>query len=338
MTLILFLFFLGLLIIAHEFGHFLAAKKVGAVVEEFSIGFPPRVFRKKIKETIYSIGLILFGGFVKLRGEDDPNDPSGFLSLPAKKKLIVVLAGVIFNIFLAYFLLVLSLSFGYPLPTEKIFVSGFLSKNSPAAQKFKIGDEILGIRFEGQEYKFKDLNELSKFLKNNQGKEVEYIISRQGEVLTQKIKIPAGIYLANFTLKKEKFPQNFLLAFAKTYENFKKIIIGFYQVILSLFTKEKVSLEIVGPIGIYNLFDNFKSFGWGYLFYFVAVLSLNLAFINLLPFPALDGGRALFILFEIFGKKLDHRKEEIIHKAGFVFLFALIIIISLKDIYRLWFK
>ncbi len=335
MTIILFLFFLSLLIIAHEFGHFLAAKKLGAIVEEFSLGFPPRIFSRRIKETVYSIGVILFGGFVKLKGEDNPNDLAGFLYLSPKRKLLIVSAGVLFNILLAYFLFVFSLSLGYPVESQKIFVSGFVKRNSWVAQKFQIGDEILAVRFKGQEYKFKNLQELSQFLKANQGQEIEYIISRQGQILTQKVKIPAGIYLANFTLKKEKFPYNFLLAFQKTLENFKKIIFGFFQMIKNLWRQEKINLEIIGPIGIYNLFDYFKNFGWGYLFYFLGVLSLNLAFINFLPIPALDGGRVLFILFEIFGKKLDYRQQEIVHRWGFIFLLLLLLVVSLKDISQL---
>lgn len=338
MTLVIFLFFLSLLIIAHEFGHFWTARKVGGMVEEFSLGFPPRIFSRKIKDTIYSVGIILFGGFVKLKGEDNPNDTSGFLYLPAKRKLLIVLAGVIFNIFLAYLLFALSLFFGYPTPSEKIFISGFINKNQEISQKFKVGDEIIGIKINDQEYRFNDLNELSKFVKANYGKEVEYMILRENKLIVQKIKIPAGIYLANFTLIKEKFPRNIFLALSKTLENLQKIISGFYKIIFNLLAKEKVNLEIVGPIGIYNLFDYVKNFGLGYLFYFVAVLSLNLAFINLLPFPALDGGRALFILFEIFGKKLSYKKEEMLHRFGFIFLFALLIIISLKDIFKLWSK
>ncbi len=337
MTILLFLFFLGLLILAHEFGHFYTAKKLGAIVEEFSIGFPPKIFSKKIKETNFSIGAILFGGFVKLKGEDNPDDPLGFWSLPAKKRLLIVLAGVFFNILLAYFLFSFSFSFGYPIPGEKIFISGFLNKN--AQEKFRIGDEILAYKIEDKVYQFKNLEELAKFLKENKGKEVVVVFKRGNQILEEKGVLPIGFYVSNFQLVKEKFPKNFILGLEKTYENFKKIIVGFYQVILSLFKKEEVNLEIVGPVGIYNLFGNIRSFGWGYIFYFIGVLSLNLAFINILPFPALDGGRALFIFSEIiFRKKLDYKKEELIHKVGFILLFSLLFLVTIKDIYRLWFK
>jgi regulator of sigma E protease len=339
MTLIIFLFFLGLLILVHEFGHFFAARRVGLKVEEFSIGFPPKIFSKKIKETVYSVGLILFGGFVRLKGEDDPEDKEGFWHLSASKRLLIVLAGIFFNIFLAYFLISLSLLFGYPVESQKIFVSGFLSKNSQGAKFFKVGDEILGINLNNKFHQFKNPQELSKFLKANQGKELEIIFLRNNQKMSAKVIPPIGFYIANFSLIKYPFPQNFLLGFSKTFSLFKKIIEGFFLFLKSLFTKEKVDLEVVGPVGIYNLFDNFKNFGLGYILYFVAILSLNLALINAFPFPALDGGRTLFIFLEIIrGRKIDFRKEEIIHKIGFAFLFFLLILITIKDIFKLWLK
>ena len=339
MTLITFLFFLGILILFHELGHFLGARKVGLLVEEFSIGFPPRIFSKKIKETVYSFGLILFGGFVKLKGENDPNDKEGFLNLKPTKKLIIVLAGVFFNILLAYLFFVLSLNLGYPVESNKIFVSGFLSKNTQAYKYFQIGDEILYVKIDNQIYKFDSLIKLTSFLKENKGKEVEIFYLRNNQILSAKVIVPVGFYLANFKLEKVSFLKSIYLGFEKLLTSFKKILIGFYKFFEGFFTKTKLDLEIVGPVGIYNLFDNFKNFGLGYLFYFLAVLSLNLAFINLLPFPALDGGRALFIIFEIVTKKkINYQKEEILHRFGFIFLFFLLILVTLKDIYKLWFK
>ncbi|GIW65384.1 MAG: zinc metalloprotease [Candidatus Parcubacteria bacterium] len=338
MTLILFLFFLGILILAHEFGHFLAAKKFGGIVEEFAIGFPPRIFAKKIKGTIYSVGLIIFGGFVKLKGDDNPKDPEGFLNLPAKNKLVIILAGIIFNIILAYFLFSLSLIIGYPVESEKIFVSGFLNNNTQAARNFQIGDEIVKVRSEGNDYFFKSVQELAAFLKSKQGQSVEIFYLRKGqlEIKSTVVTPPVGFYLANFSLKKVGFPYNFYYAFRETFFNFAKIINGFYLLIRNLVFKLPVSLEVVGPVGIYGLFDNVKQFGFGYVLYFVAVLSLNLAFINLFPLPALDGGRLMFILIEVIrGKKIDYSKEEFIHKIGFVLLFALLIFITIKDFIRL---
>lgn len=337
MTIIIFLFFLGLLILAHEFGHFLAAKKFGGLVEEFAIGFPPRIFVKKIKGTVYSLGLIIFGGFVKLKGDDNPKDLEGFLNLPAKNRLIIVLAGIIFNIFLAYLLFSFSFLIGYPVETEKIFISGLVGHNTQAAKNFLVGDEIVKVRFKSQDYKFDNVQSLATFLKQKQGQEVEIFYLRKGSGLKSvKVIPPVGFYLANFSLERISFPLNFLFALKETFLNFIKIINGFYNLLLSLITKQSVSFEVVGPVGIYDLFDNVKQFGLGYIFYFVAVLSLNLAFINIFPFPALDGGRIIFILAEILtGKKINYAREEIIHKIGFVFLFALLILVTFKDFNRL---
>jgi len=337
MTVLAFLFFLGILILVHELGHFLGAIKVGLPVDEFSIGFPPKIFSKKIKNTVFSLGLILFGGFVKLKGEDNPNDPNGFLNLKPSKKLIIVIAGVSFNILLAYLFFIFSLNLGYPVEGNKIFVSGFLNANSQAYKYFQLDDEILYVKKDEKIYNFKSLPQLVQFLKENKGKEVEIFYLRNNQILSSKVIPPVGFYLANFRLEKVPFLQSIFLAFEKTYISLGKIMVGFIKFFQSLLTREKINLEIVGPIGIYNLFDNFKNFGLGYLFYFLAVLSLNLAFINILPFPALDGGRAFFVLIEILArKKIDYQKEEIIHKFGFIFLFFLFVLVTIKDISRLW--
>jgi len=339
MTIILFLFFLSILILVHELGHFLAARLVKLNVEEFSIGFPPRIISRQIKGTNYSIGLIFLGGFVKLRGENDPNDLEGFLNLPPLKKFLIVISGVLFNIFLAYFFIVFSLNLGYPFESNKIFVSGFLNENTQAYKYFKTGDEILYIKVDDKVYKFQSLMELVKFLKNNEKKEVEIFYLRDNNVLSAKVVPPVGFYLANFEFRKFSFFESIFLGFEKLIESVKKIIYGFFKAIESIFSKEKINLEIIGPIGIYNLFDNVKNFGFGYIFYFLAILSINLAIINLMPFPALDGGRAIFILGEIlFKKKIDYQKEELIHQIGFIILFILLIFITIKDIYKLWIK
>jgi regulator of sigma E protease len=339
MTLIIFLFFLSLLIFIHELGHFLAAKKVGLQVNEFSLGFPPRLFSRKIKDTVYSLGLILFGGFVKLRGEDDPDDKLGFWYLSPLKRFLIVISGILFNIFLAYFLISLSLLLGYPQESNRIFVAGFLSPNSQGAKYFKIGDEILKVKIGDEFYQFKTPIELSEFLKKHKGNKVEIIFLRDGKELKAEVIPPIGFYIANFVLVKKSFPQNFYLGFVEILKAFKKIFTGFVIGISSLFKEAKVDLEIVGPIGIYNLFDNFKNFGLGYILYFVAILSLNLAIINSLPIPALDGGRAIFIFVEIIRRKrISLQTEELIHKIGFIFLFTLLVIITFKDITKLWLK
>jgi regulator of sigma E protease len=338
MTLITFLFFLGILIFFHELGHFLAAKKVGLQVEEFALGFPPRIFKKQISGTVYSIGLILFGGFVKLKGEDDPKDKEGFWGLAPNKRLLIILSGVFFNIILAYFLISFSLLISYPTEGKDIFVSGFLSKESIAYKNLKIGDKILYFKINDQIFEFEDIKTLSKFLKENKGKEAEIFFQRENKIMSFKATLPAGFYISSFSFKKIPFPYNFYKGFLETFNFLGKFAKGFGIIFKDLISFKKPDLEVVGPVGIYNLFDNFKQFGIGYLLYFVAVLSLNLAIINAFPFPALDGSRAFFVLLEYFKiKKIDYLKEELIHKIGFIILFILLILVTFRDISKiLW--
>jgi regulator of sigma E protease len=339
MTIILFLIALGVLVLVHELGHFLGARKVGLMVEEFSIGFPPRVFAKKIKDTVYSIGIIIFGGFVKLKGENDPNDSQGFLNLHPVKKLIVVLAGIVFNIFLAYFLIVLSSTLGYPIKVEKIFVTGFLNTNTQAYKYFQIGDQITKVKLENQLYSFDDLVKLSQFLKNNKGKEVEIFYLRNGQEYSVKVTPPVGFYLGNFELEKRSLLSSIFVGIERTFSILGNIFAGFYKIVSGLFIGEKANLQVLGPVGIYSLFDNYLVFGIGYVFYFLAILSLNLAVINLLPLPGLDGGHALFIVIEMIrGKKINYQKESLIHQIGILLLFSLLIVVTIKDIFVLWFK
>jgi regulator of sigma E protease len=339
MTLLIFLFSLGILILFHEFGHFFASRRVGLKVEEFSIGFPPRIFSKRINGTLYSLGAIFFGGFVKLKGEDDPNDPEGFLNLKPYKKFIIAIAGVVFNIILAYIFIFIGLNIGYPIESNKIIVSGILNNNSQAAKYFQIGDQILYVQKDFKIYKFNSPEELYKFLIDNKNKEVKIFYIRDNKTFVAKVVPPVGFYLTNFQLQQFSITKSFILAFKETYTNFKNIVIKFIELIYNFLKEGKVHEEIVGPVGIYNLFYNFKNFGLGYLLYFLALLSLNLAFINILPLPALDGGRAVVTLFEmITQRKVDYKKEEFIHQIGFLFLFFLLILITIKDIYKLWLK
>jgi len=340
MTILIFLFFLGILIFFHELGHFWAARKVGLKVEEFALGFPPRIFRKRISDTVYSIGIILFGGFVKLKGEDNPQDEEGFWALKPNKRLFVILSGVLFNIFLAYFLVSFSLLVGYPTEGNDIFVSGFLNEDSVASKNLKIGDKILYFKIKDEIFKFDDIRSLSKFLKENKGKEVEIFFERENKINSFKAILPAGFYISSLSFKKVAFPSNFYFGIFETLNLFTKFLKGFFMIFRDLLFLKKPDLEVVGPVGIYNLFDNFKQLGLGYLLYFVAILSLNLAIINAFPFPALDGGRALFTLLEYLKiKKIDYVREELIHKIGFVILFILLFLITIRDISKiLWSK
>ncbi|GBD34656.1 Metalloprotease MmpA [bacterium HR35] len=339
-----FLFFLNLIIFFHELGHFLLAKKMKVDVLEFSLGFPPFIFRKKIGETIYSLGLTLLGGYVKLKGEENLEE-NGFLASPPKVRSFIVLGGILMNVFLAYFLFSLSYLIAFPQPSEKIIVSGFL-EGSPAKGFLNKGDVLRSFQIENKKYYFKDPLEVSQFFRNNLGKEIKIEIERQGEIKEITLRLPEkplnsqavlGIYLSNFELVKKSFPLNFYFALKELVNQTKKTIFGFYLIFKNFFTKEKAPVEVVGPVGIFNYYRNIQEFGLGYIFYFIGSLSLYLAFFNLLPLPALDGGRLIFILFEmIFKKRLELKIEALIHSLGFLLLFSLLVLITLKDILKLF--
>jgi len=339
-----FLFFLNLIIFVHEFGHFLFAKKFKIPVLHFSLGFPPYLLTKKMDETLYSLGILLLGGFVKLKGEEKLEE-DGFLASPPKVRFLIALGGVIMNIFLAYILFSLSYLISFPQSSSKVIITGFLEE-SPFKNVFQKGDLIKSIEKDGQVFYFKTPQEVSVFLRENLGKEVVFLIKRGNKEEKINILIPStplkknavlGIYLSNFELIKKPFPLNFLYAGQELLKQTKNIFLGFYSLFKGIFFKEKIQAEIVGPIGIFSYYRNMQEFGLGYIFYFVGALSLYLAFFNLLPFPALDGGRIFFILTEIvFRKRLEVKIESLVHTIGFVFLFILLIFITLKDVLKLF--
>ncbi len=339
-----FLFFLNLIIFVHEFGHFLFAKKYKIPVLHFSLGFPPFIFTKKIGETLYSLGVLLLGGFVKLKGEEEIEE-GGFLASSPKIRFFIVTGGILMNIFLAYFLFSLSYLISFPQSSDKVIITGFLEE-SHFKNVFKRGDIIESIEKEGKIFYFKNPQEVSNFLKENLGEKVLFLVTREGKEEKFEVIIPEkplkknavlGIYLSNFKLVKKPLPLNFLYAAHEVFRQTKNIFLGFYSIFKSIFFKEKIQAEIVGPIGIFSYYRNIKEFGLGYVLYFIGTLSLYLAFFNLLPFPALDGGRLIFILTEVtFKKRLEIKFEALIHTLGFIFLFLLLIFITLKDVLKLF--
>lgn len=343
MEILSFLFFLNLIIFVHELGHFLMAKKFKLPVLEFSLGFPPKIFSKKIKKTVCSFGILLLGGYVKLKGEENPEE-EGFYTLPVGKRIIITLGGVLMNFFLAYFLFSLSFLIAFPRPTQQIIISGFLL-DSPFKEIFSIGDIIRSLKIDNKEFYFKNPQEFSSFLKNNLGKDIVLKIERRGELKEVNLRLPEktlssggvlGVYLSNFVFEKKPFPLNFVYGLKETVSQFLNIISNFYFFLKSLFGDEKIAGEIVGPVGIFSYYQYIINFGLGYVFYFIGVLSLYLVFFNILPFPALDGGRIIFFIYEgLTKRRLNVKIESLIHQIGFYFLFFLLLLITFKDILKL---
>ncbi|GIW66262.1 MAG: zinc metalloprotease [Candidatus Parcubacteria bacterium] len=343
-SIFIFLVSLGILILFHELGHFLLAKKLKVPVEEFAIGFPPTLLRRKIGETIYSLNLIFLGGYVKLRGENDLNDPNGFLNKPAWVKIIIVLAGVFFNLILAYFFISIGYLIGLPeysSTSQNVVILRILPNSIADRADLKILDRLVYLKSNQEIVYFNDVKKVRDIFENYRGKEIILGIERSKKLIEIKLipesnknMSPLGIYLGSLDLIKYNFPANFYFGLIKTKDILVNMIIGLKEFFVKLFKGQKEVLsEIVGPLGMFDIYNQFRLLGFNYLLYFLAIVSINLVILNIIPFPALDGGRFIFYLYEfLFGKKIPLHIENLVNALGFILLLILMIIITIKDL------
>lgn len=347
MTLIYFILVLGITVFIHELGHFIFAKKAGIYVYEFSIGMGPKIFSKKRKndETVYSLRLFPIGGFVQMAGEEvdvDENIPveKRMQSKTWMQRLTTILAGVTFNFILAIVILFgIGLLYGSPVMTPVIESK---DENYPIYKtNIQSGDEILSIN--GKKTDTQDM--LLLHLQVLQGEKVTLEVKHEDgkkEKVTLKPKEEKidgeKVYKYGFSLKSESekgFIAAIKYAFKKTYTLLKQMVF----IVTYLFTGKLKLNSLSGPIGIYTIVGESAKAGLVNLVYLVAYLCINVGFINLLPFPAFDGGRALFLLIEkIKGSPVSVKVENTIHNVGFVLLMILMVFITYNDIIRIFFK
>jgi len=330
---------LSLLIIIHELGHFLVAKWFGLFVEEFGFGLPPRIFGKKIGETLYSLNWLPFGGFVRIFGERHEETASpeqikrSFAYQSVAKRAVIVVAGVIMNFALGWLLLSVVFAIGIP---QSILVSG--------VQKGGIAD-IAGIRQGDQFAGFEAVPDFREFLEANKGSEVEIAIKRGGETFPVKI-IPRvavpegegniGVFIDEIGLPQQNFFRSFLEGFNLSLQITKAIFIGIIQLIAGVFTDISILDRFVGPVGIVSVAINTARAGLVQFLQLLALISLNLAVFNVFPIPALDGGRLLFLAIEkLRGRPINMRTEMVINGVSFFILLILIGAVTIKDIIAL---
>lgn len=343
MTLIYFILILGVIILIHEFGHFIFAKKAGIYVYEFSIGMGPRIFKwtRKNDETEYSIRLIPIGGFVQMAGEeieDDPEVPKDkkFGVKTFGQKFMTVIAGIMNNFLLAIFLyFIIALFTGAP---QNKAIVGEISKDYPAyTSGLKTGDRIL--KLNGKNASTYDT--LALELQVNIGEDVTLEVDRDGqtvevELTPKKVKENGEeIYRYGFTITDEVetgFFASLKYAFSKTFSLIHQMIL----IIGYLVTGNLGINSLAGPVGIFGIVGTAADAGIWSVLSLIALLSINVGFINLLPIPAFDGGRLLFIIIEkIKGKPVDPKLENTIHAVGLFLLMALMLLITYNDIIRL---
>ena len=356
-TLIIFILVLGILILTHEWGHFITARKSGLTVEEFGFGFPPRIFSIKRGETLYSINLLPLGGFVKILGEDgtEPDNPKSFSSKPVGIRSLIIASGVFMNFLLAALLLVMGFYIGLPQIIDKnnealaknveIQIVA-VSNNSPAEKAgIKMGDIIKYVKSGNKNVVINEISILQENINDHKGKEITIAVQRGKEIFKIKavprINSPEGegalgIALAKTGIISYPWYKSFWLGIKSTFIISWEIIKGFGSLLKNLIASGTIPRDISGPVGIAVLTNQAATLGFIYLLQLVAIISLNLAVLNLIPFPALDGGRLLFLGIEkIKGSKVNPKIENAIHSIGLVLLLALVILITYKDIIKL---
>jgi len=340
----------SLLVFVHEAGHFLAAKWRKVAVEEFGFGLPPRLWGKKFKGTIYSLNWIPLGGFVKLKGEDPEaaliGDVDSFSVKSKKSRTAIILAGVLGNLLLAWLIFSFLFAVGNPNISGKVVIEEVVSGSPAEFAGLQKDDVVLAI----EDQKVKTTEELIFEVEKRAGKTVMLDIDRKGQALqTQlvpRIEPPEGegalgikivMIEPEVTLTKHPLWQAPWYALNEVGEITKSMLVGFGGMLVRIFTRGEVPTEVAGPLGIKAMTDVAASMGKRFFLQFVALLNLNLFIFNLLPIPALDGGRLLFLGFEaVLKRRLNPKIEKIANNLSLALLLLLSVLVTIQDISRFW--
>lgn len=359
--------FVGL-VVAHEWGHFIAARRGGVEVEEFGIGFPPKAWSKKVKtkksKFLFSINLLPLGGFVRLKGEHDSDTaPGSFGAASLSTKVKIMLAGVAMNLLIAYLLLMVLAATAMPkiidnqytvasdtkviqhVKDEDVVNVDSVVSGSPADKAgIKAQDRVLQIN----DTKITGPDQISGITQANAGKEVTITVIRNGQQVIYKTTLNkenkgdgflgissssgrSGIELRRSTWSSPIIAAGLIKQF--TTLTFKGI--GTALSSLSHGDTKTASEQVSGPVGIFYILKEGGKLGLSFILMIIAIISLTLALINVLPIPALDGGRLFVtVLFRAIKKPLTQKKEELIHGSGFAFLMLLFVLITFVDIKR----
>lgn len=338
-TAILAILLFCIMIFPHELGHFIAARRVGVKVNEFAFGMGPAIWKKQGPETLYSIRLFPVGGFCAMEGEDEEsNEPRAFGNKKPWQKIVVLAAGSFMNIICA--IVIMSLVIGIMGFTTTVV--GQVTEDLPAkAAGILEGDKLLKI----DDTEIEQWTDVSKALQASGGEEVVVTLERDKQVetvsvvpqLTEGVDAqgnPAQGYVLGVTCKISHNPFMAVVDGAQSTWNMTKMM---FSALGQLFTGKAGVDELSGPVGMINMVSQTTEYGFWYYGFLTALICVNLAIINLLPLPALDGGRIIFVIYTmITGKTVSEKVEGAIHMVGMVLLLALMVFVTMNDITRIF--
>jgi len=352
-TIIAVIAIFGLLVLAHEWGHFMAARKLGVKVTEFGFGYPPRLYAFKRRGIEWSINWLPLGGFVRIKGEtgEEREQPDSFAYQPAWRRAVILCAGVFMNIVLAFVLLTAGLMIGLPTALEGDQISQARDVQvqivtvEPASAALKAGLQA------GDVIKFlagqpiTAVEQVQKYVSEHPGQSIDLVYSRgQNQVtvnitplvLSDKSEKPVlGVSLLQTGIISYPWYQAVGRGAEATYFLTVGILKGFGSLLHDLVFSRRVPTDVAGPVGIAVLTGQVVGLGWIYVLQFAALLSINLAILNILPFPALDGGRLLFVIIEKIRRRPNNQKvEAVVHNIGFALLMLLIVAVTYRDLIK----
>lgn len=361
MSVLIFFIVLFILILVHELGHFVAAKKTGMRVDEFGIGFPPKLIGVKHGETVYSLNVLPIGGFVRIFGEDasDSSAQQEDRSFSKKSKwaqAIVLIAGVTMNALFAWLLFVVILMMGVPTAVEentasdesRLIISEILPDTPAAAAQIPIGAEVLSLSAGDQRIDTLVPSSFSEFISEHADVPISLTYRAGGEETTVQLDPEIGVISSNETqpaigvalslVDTIRYPIHTAVyqATITTFSSLKAITLGIGALLADAVMLDADLSQVAGPVGIVSLVGDAAEFGFTSLLTFTAVISLNLAVINMLPFPALDGGRLLFVAYEALTKRaINPVWAARANMIGFGLLILLMLVVTYNDILRI---
>jgi regulator of sigma E protease len=362
MSIIIFFAVLFVLVLVHEWGHFIAARKTGMRVDEFAIGFPPRLFSVKKGETEYSFNALPIGGYVRIFGENPDEEmseadrPRAFGSRPKWAQAVVLVAGVTMNVIFAWMLFFTTLLIGTPAAVDenlagseaKLYISDVIEE-SPLIGQVVPGAIVTSLSTNNTLLNNPTPSSFTQFIQDSNGspvtityelkdetKSVE-VLPKKGIIASDAERYAVGVALAYVEIKSATVPEAITGATSATYNGLIAITVGLTSLIIDAVSGTADFSEVAGPVGIVGMVGDAATIGLTALLTFTAMISLNLAVINMLPIPALDGGRLLFVGIEaIIRRPINPIWMGRVNLVGFALLMILMIVVTWNDIAKLF--